>query len=60
MSLQLDAGAVKKVIDDEPEMPGEIPDSLWHMMNGSKEMTAEVIKITVRQIKNNIKKRLEL
>lgn len=53
MSLQLDANAVKKAIDDEPDI-------LWNMLNGNREMTQAVLKTAVRLAKDNIKKRLEI
>lgn len=50
---------VLKVIDDEPEYPGTMPDEVWETIKNNKEMMSEALKITVRLTKKGIKERIK-
>lgn len=55
--------AALQAIEDEPELPGDMPDAMWHeilRMVGEldREGLIEAFRITVRQTKSGIKERL--
>ena len=56
----LDGAKVIKAIDDEPELPGPMPDEMWDAINGDRDAVEEAMRIAVRQTKEGIKKRLGL
>jgi len=50
---------VLKVISDEPELPGHMPDELWRAMAESKDVAEEAMRSVVRLTKKVICKRIE-
>ena len=60
----IDRAAVLKAVDDEPELPGEIPPDMWHALQGAaligdQAFISEALRIAVRQTKQGIRERLE-
>lgn len=47
-----------KAVEDEPELPGRMPDEMWAMINGDRDAIEELLRITVRQTKSGIIERL--
>lgn len=57
-----DYAALEAAINEEPELPGEIPDELWEQIcsaagRGDKDLVTELLRIIVRQTKEGIKER---
>ncbi len=57
-SLQLSKERVIKAIDDEPELPGDMPDIIYESVKNDKDALTELLRITVRETKDGIKKRI--
>ena len=51
--------AVYKAIDDEPELPGEMPDEVWEALRSDRAMMEIVLRGVVQTTKQNIKGRIE-
>lgn len=51
--------ALQKAIDDEPELPGEMPDEMWDAIKYDRDAMAEAMREVVRQTKLNLVKVLE-
>ena len=50
---------VLKAIDDEPELPGEIPDQMYQTIVNSDKDTVEVmLRFIVKETKRGIKERI--
>ena len=49
---------VLKVIDEEPEYPGPIPDAMWTAINGNRDLTTETLRLSVRLTKSEITNRI--
>lgn len=48
-----------KIVDDEEEMPGEIPQETYDtIINGDQSLVAEALRIVVRATKKGIKQRI--
>lgn len=45
-------------IDQEPEVPGEMPDEMWEAIKGDRDAMTNAIRIAVRQTKEGIRNRL--
>ena len=45
---------LRKAIEDEPELPGEMPDEMWNAMNGNREQTTLFMQFIVKTTKRNI------
>lgn len=46
-------------IQDEPELPGPMPDEVWYLLRGAdRETTAEFLRALVRDTKKGIATRL--
>ena len=55
--------AVTSAIDQEPELPGEMPEELWNAVKAAvttnnKVFAAELFRITVRKTKAGIRERV--
>lgn len=50
--------AALAAIENEPELPGAMPDEMWAAMNGDRDATQEAMRIAVRQTKAGIRRRL--
>jgi hypothetical protein len=51
---------IKAAVDEEPELPGEMPDEMYEFLhNADKEALSEVERITVRITKQGILERAE-
>ncbi len=50
---------VERAINDEPELPGKMPDEMFEAISGDRDATEEALRICVRQTKAGILKRLE-
>jgi hypothetical protein len=62
-ATQLDKAAVLKAIDDESELPGDMPDDMWSeilrmVVQLDRDGLIEAFRITVRQTKQGIRDRL--
>jgi len=44
---------IEKIINDEPELPGIMPDEIW-LAAQDKQSLSEVLRLTVRETKNGI------
>lgn len=51
--------ALEKAIDDEPELPGQMPDHIFQAVKNDKDAIAEMNRITVRLTKKGIKERFQ-
>lgn len=49
---------VVKAINDEPELPGEMPDEIYQAVKNDKDALTELVRITVRETKKGILERL--
>lgn len=45
-------------VDDEPELPGDMPDEMWVAIAGDRDAMAEALLIVVRQTKAGIRGRI--
>jgi hypothetical protein len=50
--------SVMKAINDEPELPGEMPDEIYYSFKDDKGALAELLRITVKETKKGIRNRL--
>lgn len=57
-SKKVDLDLVLKAIADEPELPGEMPDSMWEHIKGNKRDTSAYFRIAVRVTKEGIRDRI--
>ena len=48
---------IKKAIQDEPELPGDMPDSIYGLCRENKKEMEEVLRSVVRATKYNILKK---
>lgn len=46
------------MVDDEPELPGDIPDKIWDIIKNDRKATEEALRAAVRLTKDGIKKRI--
>lgn len=46
------------IVDDEPELPGPMPDEMWFAISGNREATQEALREAVRLTKKNIRNRI--
>ena len=51
--------AVYKAIDDEPELPGEMPDEVWEALRSDRATMETVLRGIVQTTKQNIRDRIE-
>ena len=54
----LELNAAIKAVNDEPELPGDMPDEMWNAIRNDRDAVAEALRITVRQTKSGIIKRM--
>lgn len=47
-----------QAVDDEPELPGDMPDDMWETIVGDRDATAEAMRVVVRQTKAGIRERI--
>lgn len=47
-----------QAVDDEPELPGDMPDEMWEAIVGDRDATAEAMRVVVRQTKAGIRERI--
>lgn len=64
MNKLLCSALVAKTIDDEPELPGDMPDELWQSfkmltMLDDKESMTELLRGLIKLTKKSIKEELE-
>jgi hypothetical protein len=45
-------------IDEEPELPGDMPDEMWEAIRGDRDACMNAMRIAVRQTKEGIRERL--
>ncbi|HSH42968.1 MAG TPA: hypothetical protein VK973_12660 [Arenicellales bacterium] len=45
-------------VEDEPELPGDMPDAIWAAIDGDLDAMAEALRIVVRQTKARIRERI--
>ena len=51
--------AALKAIDDEPELPGEMPDEVWEALRSDRATMETVLRGIVQTTKQNIRDRIE-
>ena len=51
--------AALKAVDDEPELPGEMPDDVWESLRSDRAMMETVLRGVVQTAKQNIRDRIE-
>ena len=51
--------AILKAVDDEPEVPGPMPDEMWKAFRNDRDAIEEGIRIAVRQTKEGIRQRIQ-
>lgn len=49
-----------KAINDEPDLPGGMPDEMWQVIHNDRDAMQELLRITVRLTKDGIKRRAAL
>ena len=54
----LDTITVLKAIDDEPELPGFMPNEIWDSIKDDRNAAEQVMRIIIQETKKGIKKRL--
>lgn len=59
----IDRAQILQAVDDELELPGDMPDAMWFALRmmieqNDREGMLEVLRITVRETKIGIRKRL--
>lgn len=47
-----------KAVDDEPEVPGAMPDEMWYAIHGDRDAVENAIRIAVQQTKAGIRARI--
>lgn len=47
-----------KAVEDEPELPGDMPDEMWVAIAGDRDAMAEAMRIVARQTKAGILDRI--
>ncbi len=57
--MQVYLDAVRQVIDLEPELPGGMPNEMWEAIRNNREACELAFKVTVKETKAGILKRLE-
>lgn len=57
MSDPFDLDMVLSAVDNEPELPGPMPDDIWNRMR-TKEEATEILRMAVRATKRNIRERI--
>lgn len=57
MSNPFDLDMVLSAVDNEPELPGPMPDDVWVRMR-TKEEAAEILRSAIRTTKQNIRERI--
>jgi len=57
-SVQVDLDLVLKAIDDEPEFPGHMPDSMWEQIRDDRWIAERSLKLAIRLAKDHIKARI--
>ena len=50
--------SIEEMIDEEPELPGDMPDEMFNTIKGDKDAITQALRIAVRQTKNNIKRKI--
>ena len=55
--ITLSAGL--KAVDDEPELPGEMPDEVWEALRSDRATMETVLRGIVQTTKQNIRDRIE-
>jgi hypothetical protein len=58
-ALQARLAQVERIILDEPELPGDMPEEMWQAIRADKETAQEAMRIAVRKTKQNILDRLQ-
>ena len=56
--LWIKKDAAIRAVNDEPELPGEMPDEMWNAIRNDRDAVAEALRIAVRQTKSGIIKRM--
>ena len=51
--------AALKAVDDEPELPGEMPDEVWEALRSDRATMETVLRGIVQTTKQNIRDRIE-
>jgi len=54
----LELATILKAVDDEPELPGNMPDEMWNAISGDRDAMTEALRVVVRKTKEGIKKRI--
>lgn len=54
----VDRHKVYEAIDEESELPGEMPDEMWNSIKNNRDAYAEAVRIAIRLTKENIKIRV--
>ena len=57
--MKITLSAVYKAIDDEPELPGEMPDEVWEALRSDRAMMETVLRGIVQTTKHGIRNRIE-
>lgn len=57
-SKKVDLELVLKAIGDEPELPGEMPDSIWNEVKKGKQIATIYFRMAVSVTKSEIRERI--
>ena len=57
-ATRLECQRCLKAVDDEPELPDEMPDEMWATIAGDRNAMEEALRIVVRQTKAGIRERI--
>ena len=58
MITQMVPEYVRYVIESEPELPGDMPEEIFELIQKDRQAAEEVMRLTVRVTKQRIKERL--
>lgn len=47
-----------KAVEDEPELPGDMPDEMWEAIRNDRDAVSQAFVIAVRQTKDEIIRRI--
>lgn len=57
-STRLERDRCLRAVDDEPDLPGDMPDEMWTAIAGDRDAIQQVLRIAVRQTKAGIRERI--
>lgn len=56
--IQKETERCLKAVDDEPELPGKMPDEIWNRIKNNREEMEKLCRICCSETKDGIRKRI--